>query len=122
MFKIYRNNFATVDTFNKVALGPKSVVHTVKVKNRFKRVFQCMIAICETNAYYAFVATNQVGNTGFAMSRELWKLNLANRLVSNPFTANPELPLVRSAPEEATHDCLYYVKGENKRCKVCHKG
>lgn len=38
MFALYRNNFAVVDTFNKVALGPKSVMNTVKVKKWDKRV------------------------------------------------------------------------------------
>lgn len=38
MFALYRNNFATVDTYNKVALGPKSVMNAVKVKTWDKRV------------------------------------------------------------------------------------
>lgn len=38
VFSIYRDNFATCDTFNKVALGPKSVMNTVKVKLWSKRV------------------------------------------------------------------------------------
>ena len=69
-----------------------------------------MIAIAETNAYYAYVASNQEGNADFQMSREQWKLNLANRLVSNPFTANPEVPLIRSRPSIVPHASIYYVK------------
>lgn len=77
MFSLYRNNFATIDTFNKVALGPKSVMRTCKVKNWSKRIFQMVIAICETNAYYAYVATLKARDRSFTMSRESWKLKLA---------------------------------------------
>ena len=31
MFALYRNHFATIDTFNKAGLGPKSFIHTVKL-------------------------------------------------------------------------------------------
>jgi hypothetical protein len=95
MFSIYRNNFATIDTFNKVALGPKSVMHTCKVKNWSKRVFQVVLAICETNAYYAYTSTMKAKVGGFKMSREDWKLQLATRLVDNPFCDNNGAPRVR---------------------------
>lgn len=57
MFALYRNNFATVDTYNKVALGPKSIMHTVRVRKWDKRVAQVLISMMETNAYYAYIAT-----------------------------------------------------------------
>lgn len=74
MFSLYRNNFAAIDTYNKVALGPKSVMHTVKVKNWFKRMFQVMIALAETNSYYAYLTVKRKEKPNFEMSREAWKL------------------------------------------------
>ena len=46
-----------------------------------------VIAICETNAYYAYVATLRARDRSFTMSRESWKLKLSQELINNPLDA-----------------------------------
>jgi hypothetical protein len=81
-----------------------------------------VIAICETNAYYAYVATLRARDRSFTMSRESWKLKLSQELINNPLDAQTVVGRVRSRDYVESHAYVFYANGVNARCKVCTNG
>ena len=69
----YRNSYAGVDTFNKLALGPRSVQYAVATKCWHRRVFLSILTMCETNAYLAYSHAARLEGRA-ALTRIQWKL------------------------------------------------
>ena len=87
----YRDRFWAVDKFNKIALGPHSVMSAFRTLDWKVRFFATMLAMAETNAYLAYnYKAKQLGQT--ELTRHEWKEALGLALLDRPFdVANKSL-------------------------------
>ena len=53
---IYRRNYSTVDVYNKLTFGPRSLQKPFQVKDWKVRFFFATLAMCETNTFLAYAA------------------------------------------------------------------
>lgn len=121
---MYRRFFNGVDKWNKHALGPRTVMHSIQTTEWWKRVFLTFLAACITNAWLAF-KWHRVKLGLSAPDQNSFKKELAKQMMECRFEATllVAIKTLRThnieVPFEALHQHSYYVGKKSKNSGLC---
>ena len=98
MHDTYRKHFNAVDLFNRDCFGVNSLQFAVQTKSWARRLFLALMGMCSVNALNAYRAT--VGE----MTTYEWTVQLAEKLINNPFLEEEPAEEV-AGPSEVPTEC-----------------
>jgi hypothetical protein len=119
MHAMYRKFSGAVDVFNKVALGPGGIQDVWKTKNLWMRMYGASLAICETNAYFAYMAH---GSPATGYDRHAWHEQLSEALINNQWLGARLTQQVGGEEGLTTLDAHGYIKSDGKKLKCVYCG